>query len=72
MLKRHLLLIPAMAVFSIASAQIYEPDFADKESCTSIMVGKRASADGSVMTSHTCDGNYRAWMDIVQIGRAHV
>ena len=35
------------------------------ESCTSIMVGKKASADGSVMTSHTCDGNYRTWMDIV-------
>ena len=24
--------------------------------CTSIMVGKNASADGSVMTAHTCDG----------------
>ena len=35
------------------------------ESCTSIMVGKKASTDGSVITSHTCDGNYRTWMDIV-------
>ncbi|MDR1500435.1 MAG: C69 family dipeptidase [Tannerellaceae bacterium] len=35
------------------------------ESCTSIMVGRKASADGSVMTSHTCDGNYRTWMNIV-------
>ncbi len=35
------------------------------ESCTSIMVGKKASLDGSVMTSHTCDGNYRTWMEIV-------
>lgn len=35
------------------------------ESCTSIMVGKKASKDGSVITSHTCDGNYRTWMDIV-------
>ncbi|MBR4561682.1 MAG: C69 family dipeptidase, partial [Bacteroidales bacterium] len=24
--------------------------------CTSIMVGKNASTDGSVITSHTCDG----------------
>ena len=31
-------------------------------SCTSIMVGKRASTDGSVMTSHTCDSWYRTWM----------
>jgi dipeptidase len=34
-------------------------------SCTSIMVGKLASADGSVITSHTCDGRYRTWMEIV-------
>ena len=32
------------------------------QSCTSIMVGKRASTDGSVITSHTCDGRYRTWM----------
>ncbi|MDR1938611.1 MAG: C69 family dipeptidase [Tannerellaceae bacterium] len=35
------------------------------ESCTSIMVGKKASPDGSVITSHTCDGNYRTWMNLV-------
>ena len=35
------------------------------ESCTSIMVGRKASADGSVITSHTCDSNYRTWMDVV-------
>lgn len=29
------------------------------------MVGKKASTDGSVMTSHTCDANYRTWMNIV-------
>ncbi len=34
-------------------------------SCTSIMVGKNASADGSVMTSHTCDSWYRTWMRMV-------
>lgn len=36
-----------------------------RTSCTSIMVGKHASTDGSVMTSHTCDSWYRTWMQIV-------
>ena len=43
----------------------YDLPVNNPESCTSIMVGKKASADGSVMTSHTCDGNYRTWMEIV-------
>jgi len=29
------------------------------------MVGRLASADGSVMTAHTCDGNYRQWATVV-------
>ena len=29
------------------------------------MVGRLASADGSIMTCHTCDGNYRTWLNIV-------
>lgn len=36
-----------------------------KDACTSIMVGRLASTDGSVITSHTCDSWYRTWMDIV-------
>ncbi len=35
------------------------------DSCTSIMVGRLATADGSVITCHTCDGNYRNWLNIV-------
>ena len=36
----------------------------ERDACTSIMVGKLASTDGSVMTSHTCDSWYRTWMSI--------
>lgn len=32
--------------------------------CTSIMVGRLATTDGSVITSHTCDGPYRTWLEI--------
>ncbi len=33
--------------------------------CTSIMVGRKATIDGSVITAHSCDGNYRTWVNIV-------
>lgn len=43
-----------------------QDDFGEEwESCTSIMVGKKASVDGSVITCHTCDGRYRTWLEIV-------
>ena len=55
--------------FVTANAQDYYTDEADRTqrdplSCTSIMVGKKASADGSVITSHTCDSWYRTWMTV--------
>jgi dipeptidase len=37
-----------------------------EQSCTSILVGRLASTDGSVMTSHTCDAfGDRTWANIV-------
>lgn len=38
------------------------------EACTSIMVGRRASTDGSVITSHTCD-SHRTGSEILVVGR---
>lgn len=55
----------ALAVTAMpVMAQVDEstPQGQRRMSCTSIMVGKRASTDGSVMTSHTCDSWYRTWM----------
>jgi len=52
----------SIIVFSL-SAQEDTKDY--PESCTSIMVGKKASTDGSVMTGHTCDAWYRTWLDFV-------
>lgn len=36
----------------------------EPESCTSIMVGRGATTDGSVITSHTCDSWYRTWVNM--------
>jgi len=36
----------------------------DEGSCTSIMVGRKASSDGSVMTAHACDSYYRTYITI--------
>jgi dipeptidase len=33
--------------------------------CTSIIAGRLATTDGSVITAHSCDGNYRTWVNIV-------
>lgn len=56
-----LLLLTAV---SFAPAQSGQP--LDPESCTSILVGKLASVDGSTMTSHSCDsGTDRTWMNMV-------
>ena len=54
-------------LFAIATLLLALPLFAQtaSDACTSIMVGKKASADGSVMTSHTCDSKYRTWMQSV-------
>lgn len=47
---------------SVVAQSNYERD---PESCTSIMVGKKATTDGSVITSHTCDSWYRTWVNMV-------
>lgn len=67
--KFLLVLALGCSCFATANAQYYYTDEADRTqrdplSCTSIMVGKKASADGSVITSHTCDSWYRTWMTV--------
>ena len=39
-------------------------EFPGQHGCTSIMVGRLATVDGSVITSQTVDGEYRNWMEI--------
>lgn len=58
-MKRFLLPLLAAVVSVPSVAQTA------RDACTSIMVGRNASADGSVITSHTCDSWYRTWMEMV-------
>ena len=55
-MKRFFFLIAALLPLSLGAQEF------DGQSCTSIMVGRMASSDGSVITSHTCDGRYRTWV----------
>ena len=60
-----LLLSLSLTVFSQPEKDIDPDGPGYAENCTSIMVGRLASTDGSVMTSHTCDGRYRTWLEVV-------
>jgi dipeptidase len=62
--KSLFLLAALMLVAQLAFAQ-FIPVPEEKASCTSIMVGKKATTDGSVITCHSCDGPYRTWLNIV-------
>ncbi len=66
---RHL--VCCVLVVGLASlagfAQYLEPDL-EEGNCTMIVVGKDASVDGSVMTTHTCDGWYDARLFVVPGG----
>lgn len=57
-----------MLLFIVLSTLVYaqqKKQIETDEGCTSIQVGRLASTDGSVMVGHTCDGNYRTWLNIV-------
>ena len=62
MLKIKSLLLSALLLIGLNTMAQDENEQRVGANCTSIMVGKKASTDGSVITSHTCDGRYRTWM----------
>ena len=69
-MKSILKIMVLWAVLPVSLQSLAQPDEMSREgmsrmSCTSIMVGKGASTDGSVITSHTCDSWYRTWMQVV-------
>jgi len=65
---RFLQLAAILLLFLHSNTFTYAQEFEDpehKESCTSIMVGSKATDDGSVITAHTCDAYYRTWLEFV-------
>jgi dipeptidase len=61
-MKKLLIALVVAGSYLGVTAQTQPQDEFFGESCTSIMVGKKATTDGSVITSHTCDGRYRTWL----------
>ena len=63
--KRFMLLFLSFILISfIIFADVPEEETVWPDACTSIMVGRLATTDGSVITAHSCDGNYRTWVRI--------
>jgi len=63
--KRLMLLFLSFIFISfIIFADVPEEEIVWPDACTSIMVGRLATTDGSVITAHSCDGNYRTWVRI--------
>ena len=49
-----------------ASRQALDIEGIEFDNCTSVLVGRLASVDGSTMTSHSCDSNTdRTWINVV-------
>ena len=62
---RLLTSITGLLCLALAPAALaQEADYRDPDCCTSIMVSRGASSDGSVITSHTCDSWYRTWVNL--------
>jgi dipeptidase len=61
------ILLFSVSSFSQVRSELVHPDWEHgfPDGCTTITVGKFASSDGSVMTSHTCDSHRtRGWLTI--------
>lgn len=67
-MKKYLSFLLLFISFQVFSQSNDKPDWIDgfPEGCTSITAGKSATADGSVITSHTDDSHRtRSWIDVV-------
>ena len=57
------ILVCAAALCCVFSAWAQDDEYS-RDECTSIVVGRLATTDGSVITSHACDGVSRTWITV--------
>ena len=65
-MRKIFALLTALSLVFIAWGQDDERSY---DECTSLVVGRLATTDGSVITSHTCDGVSRTWINVVPASR---
>jgi len=61
-MRKYLILLISICLYHPVNAQ--DEEWQGLE-CTSIVAGRLATADGSVITSHTCDGQSHTWVNYV-------
>ncbi len=66
--RRILLCVMVLVGMTALAAFSQYLDESANDKCTMIIVGKDASVDGSVMTTHTCDGNYDSRVFVIPGG----
>ena len=64
--SRFIFILSICFIFLIQTLVLAQSQEIEYEGCTSVLVGKLASVDGSTMTSHSCDsGTDRTWINVV-------
>ena len=67
---RFLAFTAAILAATLSARPAWAQDFPDEGlDCTSVAAGRFATTDGSVLTSHTCDGKSRTWATMEPGGR---
>lgn len=63
--RKLFLALTAICTLPVAARETSERDnITKRDACTSILCGRNATKDHSVITSHTCDSWYRTWMNM--------